>query len=235
VLPSHPSFPTSIINSHETYSDPYSYLHSPSEAQTREFSSKEFSYLSALSLKHNFLTETFIRELTSRSLVPHPVPSQVGPYLYYRNISNAADFLTVYRYPIDKVELKERMKVPTKELDLNEQVVFKIKDLVDLYDQYALRVSQIKEFVEKISDISVVANRYPIYWVGVQSKGRYVALVFDTDGNGKGYDIVVKDMKKGKMEPIVVCGTNGEVAFDRLDGFYYVLKDMNGRGKKLNS
>ena len=230
-LPRHPQFNDPVANMHEQYTDPFKYLDKPTESQEYNFHNQELLYLKNMSMKHMFLTETFIREFNSRQLSLELVPVQFGDYMYYRNIINMADNFTIYRYPASKIAEKDRAKIPTKDLDINEQVVFRLKDLTPFYDNYALRNQAIKEFVEKMSDLSVVQTHDPIHWFSTNKAGNYAAVVFDLHQDGKNYEVIVKDMVLGKIMPMIIRNSNGDLAFDQLNGFYYVLRDSNGRGK----
>jgi protease II len=58
-------------------------------------------------------------------------------------------------------------------------------------------------------------------------------LVFDTEINNKSYDILVKDLSIDKLMPVLILNTDGEVAFDQFNGFYYTQVDPNGKGQKV--
>ena len=46
-------------------------------------------------------------------------------------------------------------------------------------------------------------------------------LVFDTEQNGKSFDIMVKDLSIDRLMPVVIVNSDGQVAFDKFNGFYY--------------
>jgi hypothetical protein len=107
-LPSHPQFRTTVTNKFEEFIDPYKYLENPSVKQIREFDNIEAIYRKLLTVKHNLLEKVFEREIDNRELKPDATPIHYNDYIYYRNIDNTADLLTLYRYPIDKIEENER-------------------------------------------------------------------------------------------------------------------------------
>jgi len=39
-------------------------------------------------------------------------------------------------------------------------------------------------------------------------------MIFDTEQNGKSFDIVVKDLNSGKLLPVLILNALDEVAFD---------------------
>ena len=58
-------------------------------------------------------------------------------------------------------------------------------------------------------------------------------MVFDTEQNGKSFDILIKDLEQDMLLPVLIMGTDGEVAFDKMAGFYYTQVDTNGRGARV--
>lgn len=59
---------------------------------------------------------------------------------------------------------------------------------------------------------------------------RIAVLAFDTEQNGHSYDLLVKDLEQDILLPVLILNTDGEVAFDKLAGFYYTQVDGVGRG-----
>lgn len=39
--------------------------------------------------------------------------------------------------------------------------------------------------------------------------------------NNQSYDIVVKDLSIDRLMPILILNTDGEVAYDKFNGFFY--------------
>ena len=58
-------------------------------------------------------------------------------------------------------------------------------------------------------------------------------LAFDTEQNGHSYDLLVKDLDQGALLPVLILNTDGQVAFDKLAGFYYTQVDSAGRGSQV--
>jgi oligopeptidase B len=58
-------------------------------------------------------------------------------------------------------------------------------------------------------------------------------MIFDTEQNGKSFDIVVKDLNSGQLLPVLILNALDEVAFDHHQGFYYTQVDADGRGKRV--
>lgn len=230
-LPKHPMFKLKTQNKFEEYMDVFKYLENPTENQSRAFNAQEDTYRNLMTLKHTFLQETFSREIENRSLIPEIVPIVVGSHMYYRNLLNAEDNFTIYRYPVAKVSEGERGRMPTKDLDKYEQRVFKLSDLTPYYDHFALRNEAIKDFVEKISELAAVQTYDPIHYFNINKTENYAAIIFDTQRDGKNFDIIVKDVLLDRLMPMIILNSTGSVAFDQLNGFYYVLRDLNGRGK----
>jgi hypothetical protein len=50
------------------------------------------------------LTKALWRELEYYRLSPRGLPVVMDEYIYYRRIDNAADSLTLYRFPIDQLK-----------------------------------------------------------------------------------------------------------------------------------
>ena len=62
---------------------------------------------------------------------------------------------------------------------------------------------------------------------------RIAVLALDTEQNGFSYDLIVKDLESGQLLPVLILNTDGEVAFDKLAGFYYTQVDPTGRGARV--
>ena len=58
-------------------------------------------------------------------------------------------------------------------------------------------------------------------------------LIFDTEQNGKSFDIVIKDLSINKLMPVLIVNATDEVAFDKHQGFYYCQVDPDGKGKSV--
>ena len=58
-------------------------------------------------------------------------------------------------------------------------------------------------------------------------------LAFDTECNGESFDLIVKDLEQDRLLPVLILNTDGQVAFDKLAGFYYTQVDGSGRGCKV--
>jgi protease II len=54
-------------------------------------------------------------------------------------------------------------------------------------------------------------------------------LAFDTEGAGKSFDLIVKDLDQNEVMPVLILNTDAQVAFDRFAGFYYTQVDAEGR------
>jgi hypothetical protein len=46
------------------------------------------------------------------------------------------------------------------------------------------------------------------------SKDNLAVMAFDTEQNGKSFDLVVKDLNSGRMMPILILNAMDSVAFD---------------------
>ncbi|CAI2370259.1 unnamed protein product [Moneuplotes crassus] len=228
-LPKHIRFDTWTSNKFEKYLDPYKYLDKPTDKQNKAFMNKENQYRNSLLFKAKMKEEIFLREIENRQFNPKLVPIFYEKFCYYRNIDNPADNMTIYRYPADKIT--DRGKIPTENLE-HEQRVFLLSDLTHLYDEYALKIPAIKEFIEELMKSLDEGNLSPLYWFNINHDENYAAIVFDTFGNGTTYDIVIKDLKLDKLLPIIVRNSEG-VVFDQFQGFYYPLKDAEGRAYRI--
>ena len=109
-----------------------------------------------------------------------------------------------------------------------EEEVFTLRDLTRLYEKYARHDSRIKEFVEKITEFVRLQSHQPLHSAQINElvdteygTARIAILVFDTEQNGQSFDILVKDLEQNELLPVLIVGTDGEVAFDKMAGFYY--------------
>lgn len=115
------------------------------------------------------------------------------------------------------------------ETEYPEEKVFCLKDLQRLYENYAGHDPRIKEFVEKITemvrvgDTDSLLHSFQINELQDTEFGtaRIAVLAFNTEQNGHSYDLLVKDLEQDLLLPILILNTDGEVAFDKLAGFYY--------------
>lgn len=62
---------------------------------------------------------------------------------------------------------------------------------------------------------------------------RFAVLALDIEQNGHSFDLIVKDLETGQLLPVLILNTDGEVAFDKLAGFYYTQVDSTGRGSRV--
>jgi hypothetical protein len=102
--PRHPRKPIKVINTHEEFIDQFDYFRSGlnSEEQTT-FCDKEQTFRQLVLLRNDYLTKALWRELEYYKLSPRGLPVVLDDYIYYRRIDNAADSLTLYRFPIDQL------------------------------------------------------------------------------------------------------------------------------------
>lgn len=222
-LPIHSQFKLKNKNKFEEFIDPYKYLENPTKQQAESFENKEMIYAQSLGMKHEMLEAVFIREIENRPHNPQLVPIHSGKHLYYRNINNIADNLTIYRYPASQIPPKERGKIPTKNLSENEEKIFSLKDITVLYDEYALRIKAVKEFTETLMETMELGRVNPLYWFTTNKEENYAAIIFDTYGEGEDYDIIVKDLILDKLMPIIVRNSNG-IGKQRLRILLIILK-----------
>ena len=112
--------------------------------------------------------------------------------------------------------------------------MFHLSDLVRMYENFALEDPQIKDFIEKIKGFVEQQSHMPLHYFQVNEQEGYCVLVFDTEQNGKSFDVLVKDLNTGMMMPVLILNSLDEIAFDYgTQGFYYTQVDATGRGKKV--
>jgi hypothetical protein len=117
------------------------------------------------------------------------------------------------------------------DLERYEERIFTIGDLTELYDDYALKIRAIKEFIETVNEFIVMPKHNILHWFTMNKTENYAALIFDTINDGKNYDVIIKDVLLNKMLPIIIRNSNGDIAFDQFSGFYYILNNAEGRRK----
>lgn len=83
-----------------------------------------------------------------------------------------------------------------------------------------------KEFVEQ-------GSHFPLHYFQISTEDNYCVLVFNTELNGRSFDIVVKDLSSNKLMPVLILNAQDEVAFDKFQGFYYCQIDAEGQGKRV--
>ena len=112
--------------------------------------------------------------------------------------------------------------------------MFHLSDLVRMYENFALEDPQIKDFIEKIKGFVEQQSHMPFHYFQINEQEGYCVIVFDTEQNGKSFDVVVKDLNTGMMMPVLILNSLDEIAFDYgTQGFYYTQVDATGRGKKV--
>ena len=107
-----------------------------------------------------------------------------------------------------------------------------------MYESYAHYDPRIKDFIEKVTemvrvgDADTLLHSFQINELVDTEFGtaRIAVLALDTEQNGHSYDLLVKDLEQDVLLPVLILNTDGEVAFDKLAGFYYTQVDSAGRG-----
>ena len=54
-------------------------------------------------MKYDYLSKQMSREQEFYSVVPRTMPLKIDEHIYYRRFDNAADSLSLYRFPIEKL------------------------------------------------------------------------------------------------------------------------------------
>ena len=75
----------------------------------------------------------------------------------------------------------------------------------------------------RIGDTNTLLHSFQISELNDSEFGtaRIAVIAFDTEQNGHSYDLLVKDLEQDLLLPVLILNTDGEVAFDKLAGFYY--------------
>jgi protease II len=76
-------------------------------------------------------------------------------------------------------------------------------------------------------------SHFPLHFFQINTEDNYCVLIFDTEMNGKSFDIIVKDLSTSKLMPVLILNAQDEVAFDKHQGFYYCQIDAEGQGKRV--
>ena len=72
----------------------------------------------------------------------------------------------------------------------------------------------------------------PLHSFQISTESNYAVLSFDTEmsldpldpesSRGQSFDLIVKDLSIDKVMPVLILNSHdGEVAFDKFNGFYY--------------
>ena len=180
------------------------------------------------------------------------VPIKIGEYIYYRRFTNPADSMTLYRFPVEELQrygltLEETpyLRAPDSddedavqkhkalEEEFPEEMIFELGDLVDFYRKYAIEDHRIKEFVERIKVFIEQMTHQPLHYFQICEKHNFCVMIFDTERNGKSFDIIIKDLNSNSILPALLLNAHDEVAFDDNQGIYYTQVDADGIGKKV--
>ena len=87
----------------------------------------------------------------------------------------------------------------------------------------------------RIGDTDTLLHSFQICELDDEEFGtaRIAVLAFDTEQNGHSYDLLIKDLEQDMLLPVLILNTDGDVAFDKLAGFYYTQVDGVGRGAQV--
>ena len=55
-------------------------------------------------LRYDYLTKALWRELDYYKLSPRGLPVVIDNHIYYRRLENAAESLSLYRFPVDELK-----------------------------------------------------------------------------------------------------------------------------------
>ena len=153
--PFHKKVNYKIQNMHETAQlvDPFHWVQDITPTQLEQFKSQEGQFTRLMLLKYDYLDKMMLREFEHYSQISKVEPIQIGEYIYYRRAENAADNLTLYRFPVSELQkygLKNEVpylrKPSTDDLDEEQQeeysrleqefpekTLFNLSDLVNFY------------------------------------------------------------------------------------------------------
>lgn len=81
--------------------DPFHWLSSPTKDQELEFLALERSYRIAMTASTQMTEHVIRRELDHYQQEAIASPVRIGDFIYYRKLDNAADRMTLYRFPYD--------------------------------------------------------------------------------------------------------------------------------------
>lgn len=238
VAPGYQRRMTTTIVDGEKVHDPYDYFRQGplSKEDDQGFMMQEQTFMNLMLMKNDYLTKQIWREQDYYQYVPHALPMLIDGEVYFRKIDNPADSLTIYKTKqTGKTDLGE---IP--ELDDSCKIVFNLQDLITFYERYAVYDPRIKDFCEKITEMvktgdhAALLHSFQTHSVDSEiGKANLAVIVLDTEGTGKSFDIIVKDLDQNVLMPVLILNSDGQVAFDQLAGFYYTQVDASGLGKRV--
>ena len=84
--------------------DPFDYFRNNiSTEEEHAFLEKEKTWYASMLLRSDLLTKQLYREQEYYQYMPAITPIRIDDHIYYRRVENAADALTLYRFPIDEL------------------------------------------------------------------------------------------------------------------------------------
>ena len=145
---------------HDTESkirDPYEWVRTMNEEERQYFKREEEEFAQLSLFKNDLLNKQILREQEFYEHVPQALPVKIGDFIYYRRFDNPADSMTLYRFPVEELSKRgfKESDIPyLKEegYSFPEEEVFSLRDLSQLYKDFAMRDEQIKFFIEKITE-----------------------------------------------------------------------------------
>ena len=84
--------------------DPYRWVQNMTEAQVEDFTRAEGQFARMLMMKYDYLDKQILREYEFHSQTHFAEPVKIGDYIYYRQVDNPADNLTLYAFPVDELQ-----------------------------------------------------------------------------------------------------------------------------------
>lgn len=122
--PTYARKPVQVRNMHEPKGsrlvDPFDYFRTLLTEEDEEmFCTRESMFAQVMLLKYDYLTKTIWREQEHYERVPRVLPIKIGEHVYYRRIDNAADCMTLYRFPVEELKSwnTDKGSVPAYPLD----------------------------------------------------------------------------------------------------------------------
>lgn len=235
--------------------DPYNWIQTSMSVEDKNlFKREEEEFYNCSLFRYDMLHKVLLREQEFYQHIPKVLPVRVGEYIYYRRFENPADAITLYRFPIEELKKRGLNEGEMPNLMINhddmiekdetisefpEQTVFSIDDLKLFYADFATKDPRIKEFVERITDFVVTQDHMPLHYFQINEEQKFAVLSFDTDmpyedkGNkNKSLDLIVKDLTINRLFPVLILNSDGDIAFDRFNGFYYTQVE-GSRGTRV--
>jgi protease II len=225
-VPDHPAFPMKVTTPFESYTDYFQWLYNTNSNEYKVFKSQEKRYAFSSLLKHKLIERNLLEDFEESRMISNLSSMQISRnYIVFKK---EHDGLSLHFVNSDSVEPEKRGNIRLG--DYRAKEVFGLKDFIELNTKYT--DVNFLDFTKKLLE-AVENDRDCLYSFRLCPKEQFLVLFFDLKGDGKSFDVLIKDIANDILLPVVLYNCDFDIAFDKHDGFYYTQLDLFSRPCKI--